>query len=170
MVTSFVGTYVEELGKSDDYEDAVGFEMRMLGFPRTFVEKLFALHGVVETHKGDGLRIARDARHYADLFVMAAHAEVRAILENDDYQLMCQDQHQLSQAFFGDHYVEPPEKGFSESAAFFPTGKLRRELSTAYDRDVGPLFLAGAAPRFDDILRRFEGLRRSLAFAAPLRS
>lgn len=46
-ITSMVGQYLLEQGRSDMADDLRGFEMTLLHFRRTFVEKLFALHGKV---------------------------------------------------------------------------------------------------------------------------
>lgn len=42
--------------------------MRLLHFRRTFVEKMFAVHGKVELLKRDGQPLGSYARHYYDMF------------------------------------------------------------------------------------------------------
>jgi len=50
--------------------------MRLLHFRRTFVEKMFAIHGKVELFKREGQPIGSYARHYYDLSQLAATDEV----------------------------------------------------------------------------------------------
>ena len=50
--------------------------MRLLHFRRTFVEKLFAIHGKVQLLKRDGQPLGTYARHYYDLSQLAARTEV----------------------------------------------------------------------------------------------
>ena len=49
-------------------EDEGPFEMRLLHFRRTFVEKMFAIHAKVELLKREGQPLGSYARHYYDLF------------------------------------------------------------------------------------------------------
>ena len=49
-------------------EDEGAFTMRLLHFRRTFVEKLFAIHGKIELLKRDRRPIGGYARHYYDLY------------------------------------------------------------------------------------------------------
>jgi hypothetical protein len=42
--------------------------MTLLHYRRTFVEKLFALHGKIIRLQIEGHPLGRDARHYADLY------------------------------------------------------------------------------------------------------
>ncbi len=46
-ITSLVAQFLLERGQADMAEDLGGFEMPLLHYRRTFVEKLFALHGKV---------------------------------------------------------------------------------------------------------------------------
>lgn len=52
---------------------------------RTFVEKLFAIHGKVELFKREGRLVGPCARHYYDLFELARQPEVRDMLRSDEY-------------------------------------------------------------------------------------
>jgi hypothetical protein len=59
--------------------------MRLLHFRRTFVEKMFAIHGKVELLKRDGRALGSYARHYYDLYCLAARDEVIAMLKSAEY-------------------------------------------------------------------------------------
>jgi Nucleotidyl transferase AbiEii toxin, Type IV TA system len=61
------------------------FEMRLLHFRRTFVEKLFTIHGKVEAFKAAGQQIGVYARHYYDLFCLADRPEILAMLNSQEY-------------------------------------------------------------------------------------
>jgi hypothetical protein len=64
---SFVGQFLQETGVSLGAEDEGPFEMRLLHFRRTFVEKMFAIHGKIEAFKTHGKAIGGYARHYYDI-------------------------------------------------------------------------------------------------------
>ena len=66
-ITSMVGQYLLKQGRGDMANDLRGFEMTLLHFRRTFVEKLFALHGKVVRFVAEGHPLGRHARHYSDL-------------------------------------------------------------------------------------------------------
>jgi len=61
---SYVGQFLLETGFSLGADDERGFEMRILHFRRTFVEKMFAIHAKVEAFKQTGKEIGSYARHY----------------------------------------------------------------------------------------------------------
>lgn len=66
-IGSLVGEFLRERGQGHIAEDLDPFEMTLLHFRRTFVEKLFTIHSKVARWLEDGTPVARDARHYADL-------------------------------------------------------------------------------------------------------
>jgi hypothetical protein len=53
-ITSYLGQFLRSKGLSVGAEDEGPFPMRLLHFGRTFVEKMFAIHGKVELYKRDG--------------------------------------------------------------------------------------------------------------------
>ena len=71
--------------------DLLPFEMNLLGFRRTFVEKLFTIHGKIERFQADGVHPGRDLRHYADLCLLAETDEVREMLRSPEYAETCAD-------------------------------------------------------------------------------
>lgn len=74
--------------------------MRLLHFRRTFVEKLFAIHAKAEILKRDGRPIGTYARHYYDLYQLAATPEVQAMLASAEYAAIKDDHDRISRAHF----------------------------------------------------------------------
>ena len=101
---SYLGTFLNEKGLSLGAEDEDGFSMRLLHFRRTFVEKLFAIHGKVELLKRDGRPIGSYARHYYDLFQLAAQQDVTAMLASDEYAAIKTDYDKISRTSFPHSY------------------------------------------------------------------
>jgi hypothetical protein len=68
QLTSIVAALIVTRGAAEEVatDGLDPFTMTLLHFRRTFIEKLFAIHGKVERLKLDGHPLGRDARHYAD--------------------------------------------------------------------------------------------------------
>ena len=161
-ISSFIAQYLQKQGEGAIADDTTPFEMRVLHFRRTFVEKMFAIHGKVVRFTQDGARIGRAARHYADLYVLAGQAEVRTMLKQPEYADIRNDYDAKSRKFFGKSYRPPTGLRFNASLALFPDEALRRELRADYDRDVAPLFFEERFPSFDTVLARLEEIRALL--------
>ena len=97
---SYIGQFLEETGTSLGAEDEGRFPFRLLHFRRTFVEKMFAIHGKVELLKRDRQPIGPYARHYYDLFQLAGQDEVIAMLKSAEYATIKADYDQISRAIF----------------------------------------------------------------------
>jgi hypothetical protein len=82
---SYLSEFLKEASVSMGMEDEGPFQMRLLHFRRTFVEKMFAIHGKVELLKRDGQPLGAYARHYYDLFQLSKRAEVMAMLRSAEY-------------------------------------------------------------------------------------
>jgi hypothetical protein len=76
--------------------------MRLLHFRRTFVEKMFTIHGKVEAFKGQGSEIGGYARHYYDLHCLAERPEVLAMLRSAEYVAIKADYDRVSREQPGD--------------------------------------------------------------------
>jgi Nucleotidyl transferase AbiEii toxin, Type IV TA system len=126
--------------------------MTLLHFRRTFIEKLFAIHGKIERFKADGHPLGRDARHYADIHTLAGTDEVMAMLDSTEYRRITILPGQLR---------PPPGLSFAASEALFPPDALRSALAEDYERECARLFYRPHPP-FDDVLGRLEGLRELL--------
>lgn len=94
-ITSLVAQYLAEQapGNFAEAEDLAGFDMSLLHFRRTFVEKMFALHG---------------------------EHEVRSMLASPEYEQIRRDYDQKSREFFAKSYRPPTDLSFADSPAFFP--------------------------------------------------
>jgi hypothetical protein len=160
-ITSLVGQFLREQGAGDVAEDLDGFEMTLLHYRRTFVEKLFALHGKVARVVQQDVPLGRDARHYPDLYALAGQHEVRAMLASPEYTTIREDYDTTSRKFFPKSYRPPAELSFRDSPALFPEPTLRGRLAIDYEQQCRLLF-SGGYPGFNDVLARFAEIRHLL--------
>jgi hypothetical protein len=141
-----------------DVEGLRPFSMTLLHFRRTFVEKLFAIHGKVEWLKQSAIALGRDVRHYADLYVLAGQPEVTAMLASAEYEQIKADYDEKSRRFFPRSYRPPPGLRFESSDALFPPDELRAMIEPGYEEECQRLFFR-PHPSFAMVLERFEGNR-----------
>lgn len=134
--------------------------MRLLHFRRTFVKKLFAIHGKVELRKRDGRPIGSYARHYYDLFQLGAQPDVIAMLSSDEYAAIKSDYDEIRRAHFPQSYFPPDGMSFAASDALFPPTDLAATLGA--DRDPGALSRAKENP-----LKDFEDGRVRFPLPVP---
>ncbi|HEV7769791.1 MAG TPA: nucleotidyl transferase AbiEii/AbiGii toxin family protein [Solirubrobacterales bacterium] len=162
-ISSIVGDLLIERDAVDELgvEGIQPFEMTLLHFRRTFVEKLFAIHGKVERLKEDGAPLGRDVRHYADLYVLAGRPEVTAMLESNEYEEIKVDYDEKSRTFFPDSYRPPPDLSFANSNALFPYDELRAAIEPGYEEECQRLFFR-SHPGFREVLGRFAEIRALL--------
>jgi Nucleotidyl transferase AbiEii toxin, Type IV TA system len=163
-ITSLVAQYLREAGAEEfaELEDLEGFDMHLLHFRRTFVEKMFALHGKVERPLTEVYPLGRDARHYSDLHVLADQQEVRSMLASPEYEEIKRDYDARSREFFADSYRPPAGLSFNESPALFPDPELRGRLEPEYEEQCALLFSDQSYAGFDQVLARFEEIRELL--------
>jgi hypothetical protein len=154
LVAAFLRASGITLGTLDEHP----FRMRLLHFRRTFVEKLFAIHGKVVRLERDRVPLGSYARHYYDLYQLAGTDEVRAMLRSAEYRAIQRDYDAISRRHFPRDYACPDEMDFSTSHALFPPGDLRERLGADYDRQCRQLCY-GTPPKWNDVLARFEELR-----------
>ena len=160
-IQSYVGQYLAVAGISLGTEDEGPFEMRLLHFRRTFVEKMFAIHAKVDAFQRAGIPIGGYARHYYDLYCLAGTPEVRAMLSTAEYAAIKADYDRISTQYFPKSYVPPPDMKFSRSNALFPPVSLASELSTEYESQCRVLCF-GAFPAWSDVRSRLDALRELL--------
>lgn len=158
---SYLGLFLHETGQSLGAEDESAFSMRLLHFRRTFVEKLFAIHSKVELLKREGRPIGTYARHYYDLFQLAAEAEVRAMLTSDEYAAIKADYDEVSRTHFPQSYFHPEEMSFSRSDAFFPSADLAATIGAEYEAQCRQLCY-GPYPSWVEVQTRFVELKELL--------
>ena len=157
-ISSLAGDLLIERGQGGVAEDLLPFEMTLLHFRRTFVEKLFALHSKIERRKTEGEPIRRDARHYGDLYVLAGMREVHDMLASDEYAEIRADYDAKSREFFPRSHRPPDGLSFAKSDAIWLPGNLRAEVEKDYVDDCTRLFWDGSMPRFDAVLDRLQSI------------
>lgn len=161
QLQSYVGQFLEETGVSLGAEDEGPFEMRLLHFRRTFVEKMFAIHAKVEAFKQSGKPIGGYARHYYDLFCLAERPEVLAMLRSDEYATIKTDYDRISREYFDKSYVPPPDMTFARSDALFPAAELRAALAGEFERQCRVLCF-GPIPSWDEVQASLDRIRELL--------
>jgi len=158
---SYLGQFLQERRLSLGAEDEGSFPMRLLHFRRTFVEKMFAIHSKVELLKRDGQPLGSYARHYYDLFQLAAQEEVIAMLKSDEYPAIKSDYDRISRAHFPRSYFHPDEMSFAKSDALFPPAHLSAVISAEYDVQCRMLCY-GPYPSWAEIQSQLVSLRELL--------
>lgn len=158
---SYVAQFLQETGFSLGAEDEGPFEMRLLHFRRTFVEKMFTIHGKVEAFKGEGREIGGYARHYYDLYCLAERPEVLAMLRSDEYSAIKADYDRVSREHFARSYTPPPGMTFAQSDALFPPPELSVILAVEFEKQCRVLCF-GTRPTWDEVQARLETLRALL--------
>ncbi|MEK6326776.1 MAG: nucleotidyl transferase AbiEii/AbiGii toxin family protein [Actinomycetota bacterium] len=161
QIESHLARFVRTQGQEDMADDTTRFGVTTLHFRRTFVEKLFLIHALVERLKEKGTPLGRDARHYYDLHALASEEQVRRMLRSSDYKEIKNDCEQLSQKFFRKKYRRPPNLSFATSDGLFPSTDLRAQIEPDYAEQCG-LLCYGEVPPFDRVVGRLEELRDQL--------
>jgi Nucleotidyl transferase AbiEii toxin, Type IV TA system len=158
---SYVGQFLHDTGVSLGAEDEGPFEMRLLHFRRTFVEKMFAIHAKVEAFKAEGKEIGSYARHFYDLFCLAERPEVLAMLRAEEYGTIKTDYDRISREYFEKSYVPPPDMTFAKSDALFPPAEIRAVIATGFEAQCRVLCF-GPFPTWDEVQARLEAIRELL--------
>lgn len=161
-LNSVVAAFLVSRGQVGVADDLQPFDMELLHFRRTFVEKLFTIHGKIERFKADGTAVGRDARHYADIHALAGEDDVVAMLNSPEYGELKLDYDKISQKFFPKTYRPPIDLSFNNSDALFPSSALRAQIETDYTRECDVLFAARPHPSLADVFTRLESIRELL--------
>lgn len=158
---SLISAFLTETGQSLGAADESAFSMRLLHFRRTFVEKLFAIHSKVALLRRDGRPLGSYARHYYDLYQLAAQPEVIAMLQSAEYADIKADYDEVSRTHFPGSHVPPRDMRFSDSVALFPPPEFESVIQTEFDAQCRLLcFLT--PPTWQAVRARLEGLRELL--------
>jgi Nucleotidyl transferase AbiEii toxin, Type IV TA system len=155
---SYLGQYFEENKLSLGAEDETPFVLRLLHFRRTFVEKMFAIHGKVELLKRDRQPLGSYARHYYDLFQLSGHPEVQAMLRSAECAAIKADYDEISRTHFPGSYFFPEEMSFAHSDALFPPHDLAALIGPEYEAQCRMLCY-GPYPSWDNVQARFLEMR-----------
>lgn len=155
---SYLSQFLQETGVSLGAEDEGPFPMRLLHFRRTFVEKMFAIHGKVKLLKRNGQPLGTYARHYYDLFQLSGQEDVSAMLRSPEYAAIKKDYDRISRAHFSRSYFPPEGMSFAKSDALFPPQGLAGAIGAEYERQCR-LLCYGPYPSWDEIQARFGEFR-----------
>lgn len=158
---SYLSEFLKQAGVSMGAEDEGSFQMRLLHFRRTFVEKMFAIHSKVELLKRDGEPLGAYARHYYDLFQLSQQAEVVAMLESAEHAGIKKDYDEISRAHFSKSYFFPERMSFARSDALFPPPELSAAIGAEYEAQCRQLCY-GPYPSWSEVRSRFLEIRRLL--------
>jgi len=94
---SILSEYLRPTGLVD--EDLDLFELDLLDYRRTFLEKLFAIHAAAARHlEGDATALNRQGRHYYDIYYLLGRDDVVAFAGSDDYRTLAIEIDALSRA------------------------------------------------------------------------
>jgi Nucleotidyl transferase AbiEii toxin, Type IV TA system len=155
---SFLSQFLVQTGASLGATDESRFSMRLLHFRRTFVEKMFAIHSKVELLKREGRPLGGYARHYYDLFQLAAQPEVVAMLKSDEYAVIKADYDRISRDHFPKSYFHPEGMSFAKSDAIFPPDELAAAIAIEYEAQCRALCY-GPFPAWAEVQARLVTLR-----------
>lgn len=155
---SYVAEFLEDRGLRLDTENEAAFEMRLLHFRRTFVEKLFAIHSKVSLLVEEGRPLGSYARHFYDLAMLARTKEVRDMLTSGESEVIRRDYDLVARRAFPRDYRPPLNLRFAESPALFPGSDLDRALAVEYERQC-QLLCFGAYPGWREVRQIMESLR-----------
>lgn len=155
---SYLGQYLHDNKLPLGAEDETSFVLRLLHFRRTFVEKMFAIHGKVELLKRDRQPLGSYARHYYDLFQLSGHPEVQVMLRSAEYSAIKADYDAISRAHFPRRYFFPKGMSFAHSDALFPPHDLAALIGPEYEAQCRMLCY-GPFPSWDNVQARFLEMR-----------
>jgi len=158
QLRSYLGQFLEEAHTSLGAEDEGRFPLRLLHFRRTFVEKMFAIHSKVELLKRDGRPLGTYARHYYDLFQLAAKAEVTNMLKSAEYAAIKADYDEISRTHFAESYFYPEGMSFTKSDALFPPPELVKVISVEYEAQC-KMLCYGPYPSWEEVQARLLEIR-----------
>jgi hypothetical protein len=158
---SYLGQFLDETGTSMGADDEGRFPLRLLHFRRTFVEKMFAIHGKAELLKREGQPLGSYARHYYDLIQLAAQTEVIDMLKSTEYAAIKADYDEISRTHFPKSYFHPEGMNFAKSDALFPPPELAKVISAEYEAQC-KMLCYGPYLSWAEVQKRFLEIRSLL--------
>jgi hypothetical protein len=160
-IRSYLSEYVAAKGVEIDSPDLMPFEMTLLHFRRTFVEKLFAIDHAVARATEANKPIAASARHYFDLAALAVQPEVLAMLPSAEYRAVIRDCVEIDRRFYRRAARDPDSWSFRASPALFPSARLSAVLRAEYEMQCD-LLCFGGYPPWKEVLARFAVIKEHL--------
>ncbi len=161
QISSYLAQFLRETNVTLGAEDEMSFPFNLLHFRRTFVEKLFAIHGKVEIFRRDNKPIGAYARHYYDLSQLVLQPEVINMLRSNEYEVIKEDYHLISSVNFGRDYFFPENMRFINSSAIFPITELSNLLKKEYEVQC-KMLCYGTYPSWEEVLSRFNVVKELL--------
>ena len=119
---------------------------------------MFAIHSKVEILKRDKTPLGTYARHYYDLFQLAAQAEAIAMLKSGEYAAIKNDYDVISREYFPKSYFYPEGMNFAKSEALFPPAALAKIISVEYEAQC-KLLCYGPYPSWEQVQARLLEIR-----------
>lgn len=157
---SYVSEFLREKSAGEIASDLTPFNMMLLHYKRTFVEKLYTIHSKVEImmQRGDS-DLGVHARHYYDVAKLLHEPEVQSLLRSpSELADMVDDYYRITRKYFK-HSPLPEHQSLRDSQALFPESQLRLLLERAYQSQCDNLCFSEDYPSFDDVLGGFEEIR-----------
>jgi len=134
----------------------------VLAAERTFVEKLFVIHGSVARYQRDPdvSPLVRIGRHYYDVGKLLADPTVQTSVGTAEFWEMARDHDHRGAREFSKRHVAPADLNFASSPGLFPDPATRTLLEREYSRDRSLFF--DDAPSLDDVLSALQSVRSRL--------
>ncbi|MDK3157567.1 nucleotidyl transferase AbiEii/AbiGii toxin family protein [Kamptonema cortianum] len=165
-ITSIIAQALTTANKAPDQEDCRPFDLNVLHFRRTVVEKMFALHDKVERGlKKRNEPLGSYARHYYDISQLLGRPEVRNMLDSMEYASIVRDYYAVTRRYFPNQKF-PENLELSNSHALFPTADIYDALAKDYNEQCNALCY-GRFPEFSDVLSKLEDVRQFLVRVEP---
>ena len=150
-LSSYIAQFLQATDDSLGAEDENAFPMPVLHFRRTFVEKLFAIHGAIAKFETTGQPIGNQIRHYYDLYCLLQTPDVQQMLATPEYSEIKENVFQISQSAFPENLQNlPPDLRFSHSPAFNPKADTEQVIQKIYEDQMGKLCY-GTYPAWQDL-------------------
>jgi hypothetical protein len=132
-IRSIVAEYAMDKGQEELADDLRAFETELQCLPRTFVEKVFAIHAAyAEDRRNNRMR------HYYDLSRLCGLPEIQSYVGTDAYRACVVEVKKICVESFPDQAV-PDGDSFQESPAF-QVSETFSELERNYKREAEIFF------------------------------
>lgn len=158
-ISSLLAEFLISRNADQESKDFRPFNLPLLHFRRTLMEKLYALHDKVERGMiQDGIPVGTYARHYYDGSQLLMQPEVQAMLKEGSETIeIAKDYRRLTKLYFSRQLL-PRRMNLDQSQALFPEEALREALSKDYTEQCESLCY-GPFPAFEDVLAQFQQVR-----------
>jgi hypothetical protein len=118
-------------------------------------------YGATVRLSGEAQPLGGYARHYYDLFQLAAEPEVLAMLQSAEYAAIKADYDAISRTHFPKSYFYPEEMSFARSDALFPPDDLAAAIRAEYESQCR-LLCYGLFPNWPEVQARLRDLKHLL--------